>query len=164
MDRPVDGLLAAISMPTCTRIHFIDVENLIGKGWISIDDVRPLAEQYQRTTASSDEDLLFIAAGPQNKNAILEGWKWGNKFFQFRKGKDGADLALISLFNNIVDIGNYSEIFVGSGDGMLSGIAERGEQTGVTVCVVTGRGGKSRSLSKYPAKRLGLTSSLAVAR
>lgn len=164
MDRPVDGLLAAISVSSCKRIHFIDVENLIGKGWISIEDVGPLSRQYQEVTAASDDDLLFIAAGPQNKDAILEGWKWGNKFFQFRKGKDGADLALISLFKNIVDIGNYSEIVVGSGDGLLSGIAERAEQTGVPVCVVTGQGGKSRSLSKYPGKRINVNSALAVPR
>jgi len=162
MDRPVDGLLAAISMPSCKRIHFIDVENLVGKGWLSADDVRPLALHYKEATNSDQSDLLFIASGPQNKDAVFEGWAWGNKFFQFRKGKDGADLALITLFNNIVDIGSYEQIFVGSGDGILSNIAERAEQTGVPVQVVTGMGGKSRALMKYPGLKLNLGLGLAV--
>jgi hypothetical protein len=164
MERPVDGLLSAISMPDCKKIHFVDAENLLGSGVFSPDDVRQLAGEYVIQTKSEPSDLFFIASGPQNKQALLEGWSWGNKFFQFRKGKDGADIALISLFSNIVDLGKYSEIYVGSGDGALLEIAKSALEKGVGVSIVTGKGTKSRSLESFPEINLSFETQLAAAR
>jgi len=150
MDRPVDKLLSAISICEGICIHLVDVENLVGSGVVSKEAVARLCATYLDDTYASKFDLFLVAAGPQNAVAVREGWKAGQTFFQFRKGKDGADLALVSFFENIEDLTKFKGVFVASGDHSLEPVANTCTKQKVPVTVVTGRGEMSRSLSSYP--------------
>lgn len=71
-------------------------------------------------------------------------------FFQFRKGKDRAHIALISLFSNIVDLGKYQDIYGGSGEGALEQLASRARDQNPSLRIATAKGAKSRSLERFP--------------
>ena len=104
MNRTVDNLLSAISLSESSSIHLIDVENLVGSGVVTREAVSDLCQRYVEDVYASHEDLYFVAAGPQNAEAVREGWKAGQTFYQFRKGKDGADIALVDFFQSIENI------------------------------------------------------------
>lgn len=149
MDRPVDKLLSAITLSNDVCLHFVDVENIAGSGLLTVEGVERLCKNYVAQSHAKSCDLFFVAAGPQNAMAVREGWKAGQTFYQFRKGKDGADLALVNFYQNIEHVEKYKGIFVASGDHSLEPIAEGSTRRGVPVTVVTGKGGLSRVFSGY---------------
>jgi hypothetical protein len=155
MVRPVDDLLRAISLPNTQSIHFLDMENLLGTGLFFSWQVSQLQSDYVAKVGASKEDLYFIAAGPQNRDAVVTGWQWGSSFFQFRKGKDGADLALVGLFHAIQAPELYSNIYVASGDYLLSEITRIADSRRIPVTVVTGKGAQSKYLKSYRTVKLG---------
>ncbi|MEO0023866.1 MAG: hypothetical protein RL196_307 [Actinomycetota bacterium] len=149
MNRPVDKLLSAISLSNDVCLHFIDVENMAGSGLLTVEGVASLCKSYVSQAHAKPSDLFFVAAGPQNATAVREGWKAGQTFYQFRKGKDGADLALVNFYQSIEHVEAFKEIFVASGDHSLEPIAESSVRRGVPVTVVTGKGRRSRVFSLY---------------
>jgi len=155
MERPVDNLLTAISSQEGCSIHFVDIENLAGSGFLTSEAVIETCYKYVQSTNASKKDLFCIAAGPQNKVAAFNGWVWGNTFYQFRKGKDGADNALVSFFEGIENPEKFERVFVASGDHSLATIAEKAEFRGIPVTVVTGKGAKSRLFSRFQTLSIG---------
>jgi hypothetical protein len=155
MVRPVDELLKVIARPNTKSIHFLDMENLLGTGLFFSWQVRQLQSEYVARVGAGKEDLYFIAAGPQNRDAVVTGWQWGSSFFQFRKGKDGADLALVGLFHAIQEPELFSNIFVASGDRLLSEITQKAKSRRISVTVVTGKGAQSKYLKGYRTVKLG---------
>ena len=149
MYRPVDKLLTVISIEEGACIHLIDVENLVGAGLVTPEAVSHLCAKYLQRVSPSKSDLFLVAAGPQNANAAREGWRAGQTFFQFRKGKDGADTALVSFFNQIENLKMFKAVYVASGDHSFEPIAQVCISQGVPVTFVTGRGKMSRTLAIY---------------
>jgi len=131
------------------------MENLLGTGLFFSWQVSQLQSDYVAKVGAREEDLYFIAAGPQNRDAVVTGWQWGSSFFQFPKGKDGADLALVGLFHAIQEPELYSNIYVASGDYLLSEITQAAHSRRVPVTVVTGKGGLSKYLKGYTTVQLG---------
>jgi len=154
MNRPVDKLLDAIGGPDRKSIHFVDLENLVGAGFYTSEQVAKVCESYVSGTASNAKDLFFISSGTQNKEATYTGWSWGNVFFQFRKGQNGADQALVNFFESIQTPEVYQSVYVASGDHSLEAIAEGARKSGLSVTIVTGKGGTSRALRAYPQLQL----------
>lgn len=154
MVRPMDGLLRAIALPTTQNIHFLDLENLLGTGLFQEWQVQKLGREYISQVGANSDDLYFIAAGPQNRDSVVLGWSWGNSFFQFPKGKDGADMALVALFEAIQEPEHYRNIFVGSGDFLLSQITHKATLRNIPVTVVTGKGAQSKALKGYKTIQL----------
>lgn len=152
--RPVDTLLKTISADGNSKLHFIDIENIVGAGRLSKTDVIQACARYVTATDSRKNDLFLIAAGPQNREAIVGGWNWGTPFFQFRKGKDGADHALLGFFESISDLSLFQGIYLASGDHSLEPIAERARFLGVPIKVVGGKGSISWVFRSYPQIRL----------
>ena len=149
MDRPVDNLLSTISITADACLHFIDVENIAGTGLLTVDCVQRICNSYVNQCRAAACDLFFVAAGPQNAVAVREGWKAGQTFYQFRKGTDGADRALVNFFQSIEHVETYKGVFVASGDHSLEPIANGSLLRGVPVTIVTGRGGLSRVFRGY---------------
>lgn len=141
--RPLDGLIKAISKLEPINLHVVDIENLAGSGKLTESVVKSIQREYTSATKSTADDLYLIAAGPQNKHVLFSGWTHGTAIYQFRKGKDGADMALVSLFSQIEHPEVFEHIFLASGDGGLSIIAERAQVLGADVTVVTGAGARS---------------------
>jgi hypothetical protein len=141
-------------LPNTENIHFLDLENLLGTGLFHELDVQKIRSEYVSKVGAKADDLYFIAAGPQNRGSVVNGWSWGNSFFQFPKGKDGADMALVAVFEAIQEPECFRNIYVGSGDFLLSQITKKATLRNIPVTVVTGKGAQSKSLKAYKTIQL----------
>lgn len=133
-------------------VHFIDIENLVGRGLVSTQDVIKAHELYFQRVNVAANDVFFVASGPQNRAAVVFGWP--KSIYKFKKGADGADLALISAFHEFEVLSVASELFIASGDQRFAEIAELGSQVGKKVTVVTGLGACSYRLRRFTTVNL----------
>jgi hypothetical protein len=154
MTRALDPLLQIMTSESSGNLHIVDIENLAGTGLLSAPGVKGIGDAYSKETHSGSNDLYLVAAGPQNKEALFRGWRNPRTVYQFRKGKDGADQALASLFNQIEHPEKFKRIYLASGDGGLVSIAERAADLGVELRVVTGRGATSWKYNAYEQIRI----------
>jgi hypothetical protein len=152
MEHPLDRVIAAIAQGTNLRIHEIDIENLVGNGILNVESVRSVRNKYESAIHLSSRDIVVVAAGPQNKRAVYEGW--GNAIYQWRKGKDGADNAMLDFFQGFKNIDVFSHIFIASGDGGLAPIAKEATSHGIDTTIVTMTGQKSWKLNAYESINL----------
>jgi len=74
---------------------------------------------------------------------------WPKSIYKFKKGVDGADLALIEAFHAFDILSSVAELFIGSGDQRFAEIAHVGVQAGKRVTVVTGIGARSYRLREF---------------
>lgn len=154
MTRALDPLLNVISAEPSANLHVIDIENLAGTGLVTEPMATDIGRKYADKIGAGASDVFLIAAGPQNKEALFNGWRIGRPVFQFRKGKDGADQALLSLFEQIEHPEKFSHIYLASGDGGLAPIAERSTRLGIDLTVVTGKGSTSWKYGRFDNIRM----------
>ncbi len=147
MSRPLDPVIQAVSGGEGPRIHIADIENLAGTGWLSTQLVSQVHDLYFESVDVAAGDLVIIAAGPQNRQAVYQGWH--NAAYQFRKGESGADLALVDTVAAIENLQMFSHIFLASGDGDMAPVATRAVELGIGLTVVTHRGQKSWKLNPF---------------
>jgi hypothetical protein len=149
LERPIDPLVQAVTGGKYKNVHFVDIENLVGAGKFGLPEIKAACKGYTQRVNCTPDDLFVITAGPQNASVVYTGWNLGKKIYQFRKGENGADLALISLFDQIKNIEVFEHVYLGSGDHSLEPIARKSKEHGVALTVVTGRGGLSNQFRKY---------------
>ena len=147
MEQPLDRVIAAIAKSQKIRIHEIDIENLVGNGLVNVYDVRRIHDMYMSTVPVGGSDIVIVAAGPQNKQAVYEGW--GNAVYQWRKGKDGADNALADFFFGISSLEKVSHLYLASGDGGLAPVASEAARQGLVTTIVTTNGVRSWKLNVF---------------
>lgn len=135
MYQNIDALLNAVSNQSTAGLHLVDVENLAGTGHLTKEIVGQTRRSYEDSCTIDHRDLVVVAAGPQNRQAVIQGW--GNAVYKWQKGKDGADHAILGLFTSIRDLSRYTRIFLATGDGGLAPIAEIARALGIDVTVVT---------------------------
>lgn len=150
MSPSVDELLTAVGPTKPTQVHILDLENLSGSGLLTREAVMHTCREYAECTHASRDDLFLIAAGPQNRTAVYEGWFMGKPVFQFRKGKDGADHALQNLMAQMSGIESFNHIYLASGDGGFAELANEVVERGVPFTVVVGKGKRSNKFNGYP--------------
>jgi hypothetical protein len=143
----MDKLIATMAKIEHPQIHLVDIENLIGSGRFNTWQVRKAKHLYEKMVHPLASDIVIIAAGPQNKRAIYEGW--GHALYCWRKGKDGADQALLSFFGHLEKPRTFSAVYLGSGDGGLAPIAHVTTQLGVPFTVVARGSNCSWKLKKF---------------
>ena len=149
LERPIDPLVQAVTGGNYKNVHFVDIENLVGAGKFGLPEIKVAFKGYTQCVECTPDDLFVITAGPQNASAVYAGWRLGKKIYQFRKGENGADLALNAIFNQISNIKVFEHVYLGSGDHSLEPIARKSKEHGVALTVVTGRGGLSHQFRKY---------------
>lgn len=149
MERPIDPLVLAVTGGKYKNVHFVDIENLVGTGKFALDQVAAVCERYDRCITCSPDDLFVITAGPQNSKAVYSGWNLGKRIYQFRKGENGADNALNSIFQQFQNIQAFEHVYLASGDHGLEPIARKSKDLGVAFTVVIGRGAMAYQFSKY---------------
>ena len=120
--------------------------------------VRALCVRYMKSINCSIHDVFLIAAGPQNRVPVFDGWYLGQRVFKFQKGADGADEALKLLFQQIGNLSSFERVYLGSGDHGLAPIAKESKEQGVAVTVVTGYGALSKQFRKYEHIQMELNS------
>lgn len=123
------------------RIHLIDIENLSGCPRPSLAAVRACAHRYRTLTSAGSRDQTVVACNHGAAREVAFGWP--TRLLQ-RSGPDGADQALLDVlaYEGIAD--RFTQVVIGSGDGIFAEAAARLGAAGVMVSVVSHR----RSLSK----------------
>ena len=144
MSRPVDNIVQLLGNRP-TRLHEIDIENLVGSGKPTREQVQAVREGYGSAIQVLDQDLVVLAAGPQNRVAVIEGWP--GAIYLFKKGTDGADEALVDFFNQIEDKSIFTDLFVASGDNKFETVFDTAAREGIKTTVVLGAGKKSWKLN-----------------
>ena len=134
MNSKLDKLIAVGTAAEHPSIHFVDIENLCGCGKVNKAQVMQARLKYEKAVSPRFGDVICVAAGPQNRRAVYEGW--GKAIYVWRKGPDGADNALLDTFHNIERVSKFSHVIIGSGDGGLTPIAAESRALGITVTVV----------------------------
>lgn len=132
--RTFDELLASVSTEECPQVHLIDIENLVCAGYFDVFAVRRIRHLYLTASGAGKSDLFLIASGPQNREAIYEGWP--GAAYMWRKGQDGADILLQEVFANLEKPENFQRLFIGSGDGRLASVADTAVKAGLPVTVI----------------------------
>jgi hypothetical protein len=127
--------------------HFIDVENLVGSGRLESQMVHEAFSLYQAAVQVGAKDVVLVAAGVHNRRAVIEGWP--RAYYQFRSGKDGADLALINFFHEFDVMSSVGRVIIGSGDNRFAEVAHFATAHGIPVDFVTYRGAMSYKLRGF---------------
>jgi hypothetical protein len=151
MTTPMEQVINWFLHSKAERLHLVDLENLSGSGTLEADGVGQVCADYITETGARPTDAFLIAAGPQNRQAAFDGWRFGNPVFKFQKGKDGADQALLAMFGQFQALENFNHFFLATGDAGLASIAEKVVQKGVPFTLVTGRGRRSSRYKGYPS-------------
>ena len=147
MERNTDELLTLGSSAEPTTLHLIDIENLIGCGKITAEDVAQVRRLYLSTSKAEVNDKFCIAAHPINRNALLEGWRGAS--YLYRKGKDGADQALLNIYWGLKSPEKFQRIVLGSGDFIFWQLVEDANRAGIKVDVLARKGSCSKLLATY---------------
>lgn len=147
MNQVMDFVLTTIAQTEQPTIHLVDIENLIGSGKFGFDQVREAFTSYMQCANLKPYDLVVIAAGPQNRTAIYEGWPGAT--YLWRKGQDGADSALLDLMLSVEDLKIFGEMCIASGDNMLADAADLARMAEIPVRVVSRPESRSWRLRPY---------------
>ena len=158
MSRPLDPLIQIIAGAGDIELHEVDIENLAGTGMLTKDAVSRIHDEYMLSVPGAASALILVAAGEHNRAAVYNGWR--GAIYVFRRGANGADLALIDAFEGIASYEQFDHIYLASGDGGLALLANKAKQLGIGLTVVTQRGGKSWRLNGFPS--IHLTNNLGV--
>lgn len=126
------------------RLHLIDVENLVGSPRPSLAEVEDCAARYRLATAPGPSDQYVVACNHGAAAAVSFGWPGAR--VRMRSGPDGADLALIEVIERERVAERFSDVIVGSGDGIFAPAVARLVADGVAVTVASLEGSLSRRL------------------
>jgi hypothetical protein len=147
MERNTDQLLALGSSAAPTTLHLIDIENLVGCGKVTAEAVAEVRRVYMSASKAQVNDKYCIAAHPMNRNALLEGWRGAS--YLYRKGKDGADQALLNIYWGLQSPERFQRIVLGSGDFIFWQLVEDARSAGIKVDVLARKGSCSKLLNAY---------------
>ena len=147
MERNTDQLLTIGSVETPRTLHLIDIENLVGCGKVTAEAVAQVRRRYMSASKAEINDTYCIAAHPINRNALLEGWRGAS--YLYRKGKDGADQALLNIYWGLQSPERFQRIVLGSGDFIFWQLLEDAKRVGITIEVLARKGSCSKLLNTY---------------
>lgn len=130
--------------PNC---HILDIENLAGTGKLTPNLVAQVRGIYFAKVHPSPKDVFFIAAGTQNRSAVMGGWP--NCLYQFRPGKDGADILIAQFCSQLEHTNRFGGGYLASGDGALSPYAQILADRGLDLKVVARLSSCSWKMKKF---------------
>lgn len=116
-------------------IHLIDIENLVGSGRPSTQDVRATQLTLERLLPVRPGDFVVIGTGPVALMPAYCGWAGARHVL--RPGPDGADLALLAVINDEDVAARFSTVTIASGDGIFTDAAAELSARGCHVTVVS---------------------------
>lgn len=134
------------------KLHLVDVENLCGMGRLTRELVQAARLQYFAQVQVGADDVVVVAAGSHNKEALAFGWQ--DARIVFRGGTDGADLALCDEIYCSGDCSTYSEVVVASGDHIFAEPIVNLVAKGLTVTVFSRFGSLASDLRNIGAALL----------
>ena len=127
-------------------LHVVDIENLAGTGFPSLDQVSEVQGHYTARLGFGADDQVVMASSHHGfLNAALG---WPHARYRVRSGRDGADLELLDVLEHENVASRFSHVIIGSGDGGFSDVAENLATDGVWVTVVSRPGSLSPGLAR----------------
>jgi hypothetical protein len=127
-------------------IHLIDIENIAGGPYLTVEAVERAKEIYLRSGLYQLGDLVYIACSRANAFNVGVGWREGH--LVCATGRDGADFELIKAIERERIPERFAQVVIASGDGIFTTRAEVLRRQGVEVTVVAPTGGLSTRLRR----------------
>ena len=103
---------------TARAIHLIDIENMLGTPFFTVEDVEKFKEFYTGQAVYSPGDLIVIATS-STQGLINAGRAWAGARLKFALGHNGADLALIDVLREEGISSRFARVVIASGDGIF---------------------------------------------
>jgi hypothetical protein len=135
------------STRTARTLHLVDIDNLLGDP--ATDDERAIGwtiHAYKDVASVAAGDHVVVATSPFGRHALAIGTAWPGVGHVWRKGRDGADLALLDEAEWAVNSGAFTRVVIGSGDRIFLVALEWFEGAGVPVQIVARRRSAARAL------------------
>jgi hypothetical protein len=120
--------------PTRT-LHLVDIENLAGTAVPTLREVMDVQARYARRMALGVDDHVIMAS---NHLALVNAaLGWPHARYRVRSGPDGADLELLDVLESENVAARFTQVVIGSGDGLFGHAAQVLMDSGIRVTVVS---------------------------
>lgn len=130
----------------CRTLVLVDVENLLGGCGFAAEQVSELRRAVSAALDLPDGTHVTVAASAGA--ALVEaGLGWPGARRVWRRGHDGADLALADVALNEDTTGRYGRVVICSGDGLFAVVAGYLRAAGLQVTVLARPEALSRALA-----------------
>ena len=127
-------------------LHVVDIENLAGAAIPSLGQVTEVQGLYVARLAFGADDQVVMAA---NHLALLNAaLGWPHARYRVRSGPHGADLELLDVLLHENVAARFTNVVIGSGDGMFGQAAASLVSRGVWVTVASRRESLSAGLAR----------------
>lgn len=98
-------------------LYIVDIENLKGAGAMSDEDSHLIRKTLFELFPRRSEDLVVVGSGCDQ--SLLASRIWTGARLAFRKGHNGADLALLDVLKNENVAQRFDRLVLASGDWYL---------------------------------------------
>ena len=115
------------------RIFVVDIENVIGSGAITENDVLRVKDSLEGLYSICSQDLVVI--GVSHSKNVFSAHAWTSSRIVLKRGHDGADLALKKVLRDESVANRFREVVIVSGDGIFSEEAGLLRGTGLRVTI-----------------------------
>ena len=133
-------------VPPGRAFHAIDVENLIGGSSAEQSVIERVAADYRNIVPAAVDDHIVIGANPSLGHLAVQFWPSAR--LVVRRGRNGADIALIECVKDVeFTAARFDRIVIGSGDGVFVHVVRAFRRLGLPVEVVARQGRLSRELA-----------------
>ena len=116
-------------------LHLIDIENLAGAAWPTLEQIRGVQDKYTGRLAFGTVDHFVVASS--HKTLLDAALGWPRARYKVRSGPDGADLELLDVLRHENVAGRFTRVVIGSGDGVFADAAAELTDAGIPVIVVS---------------------------
>ena len=107
-----------IELNSLRKIFVVDIENAIGSGAITENDVLRVKDALEELYSICNQDLVVI--GVSHSKNVFSAHTWTSARIVLKRGHDGADLALKKVLRDESIANRFREVVIVSGDGIFS--------------------------------------------
>ena len=137
--------MSATDVPTGRTLHLVDLENVLGDPWAAGPGVAAVYEEVLVRGLHREGDLVVVACNPGLAPHFAFTPHTSCQLL-VRRGRDGADLALLGWGSPELIAQRFDRLVIASGDGIFAGILRPLRGLGLRVEVLYGRGRVSARL------------------
>ena len=123
----------------------IDIENLLADTNPTPELIRLVEREFLLAADLSSSSQKIVACSHHVAGRIVGAWQSPCKF-EWRSGRNGADLALIDYVNGLHNLNEFGSIVIASGDSVFTNLAKQLRDQGYFVHVIARKRCLSRSL------------------
>lgn len=122
-----------IELNSHRKIFIVDIENVIGNGVITEEDVIREKAHLEKFYSISNKDLVVV--GVSHGNNVFPTHAWTSARIVLKHGHNGADIALKKVLSHERIEDRFKEIVIVPGDWTFSKEADRMKSSGLMVTV-----------------------------